>query len=173
MPIRTNVKNTKIAFIMLAIMAVASVLSFTKPALAQDTAEPKTGMNRVIKGTENWNGKHDISVSKFLGNIGKSTGIYMMIHKDTPEEIAQKQAEKAAQEAAEANDPFEGVEAPGWQKIIMIAIGFLIIYLAVGKGFEPLLLIPIGFGTVLVNIPGANMGMAPHGMLHISYSAGV
>ena len=170
MPIRTNVKNTKIAFIMLAIMAVASVLSFTKPALAQDTAEPKTGMNRVIKGTENWNGKHDISVSKFLGNIGKSTGIYMMIHKQTAEEIAQ---EKAAQEAAEANDPFEGVEAPGWQKIIMIAIGFLIIYLAVGKGFEPLLLIPIGFGTVLVNIPGANMGMAPHGMLHIIYSAGV
>ena len=173
MPIRTNVKNTKIAFIMLAIMAVASVLSFTKPALAQDNAAPKTGMNRVIKRTENWNGKHDISVSKFLGNIGKSTGIYMMIHKDTPEEIAQKQAEKAAQEAAEANDPFEGVEAPGWQKIIMIAIGFLIIYLAVGKGFEPLLLIPIGFGTVLVNIPGANMGMAPHGMLHIIYSAGV
>ena len=173
MPIRTNVKNTKIAFIMLAIMAVASVLSFTKPALAQDTAEPKTGMNRVIKGTENWNGKHDISVSKFLGNIGKSTGIYMMIHKQTAEEIAQEKAEKAAQKAAEANDPFEGVEAPGWQKIIMIAIGFLIIYLAVGKGFEPLLLIPIGFGTVLVNIPGANMGMAPHGMLHIIYSAGV
>ena len=173
MPIRTNVKNTKIAFIMLAIMAVASVLSFTKPALAQDTAEPKTGMNRVIKGTENWNGKHDISVSKFLGNIGKSTGIYMMIHKQTAEEIAQEKAEKAAQEAAEANDPFEGVEAPGWQKIIMIAIGFLIIYLAVGKGFEPLLLIPIGFGTILVNIPGANMGMAPDGMLSIIYNAGV
>ena len=173
MPIRTNVKNTKIAFIMLAIMAVASVLSFTKPALAQDNAAPKTGMNRVIKGTENWNGKHDISVSKFLGNIGKSTGIYMMLHKQTAEEIAQEKAEKAAQLAAEENNPFEDEKAPGWQKIIMIAIGFLIIYLAVGKGFEPLLLIPIGFGTVLVNIPGANMGMAPHGMLHIIYSAGV
>ncbi len=99
MPIRTNVKNTKIAFIMLAIMAVASVLSFTKPALAQDNAAPKTGMNRVIKGTENWNGKHDISVSKFLGNIGKSTGIYMMIHKQTEAEIAQAKAEKAAEKA--------------------------------------------------------------------------
>ncbi len=55
----------------------------------------------------------------------------------------------------------------------MIAIGFLIVYLAVGKGFEPLLLIPIGFGTILVNIPGAGMGEAPHGMLHIIYSAGV
>ena len=174
MPIRTNVKNTKIAFIMLAIMAVASVLSFTKPALAQDNAAPKTGMNRVIKGTENWNGKHDISVSKFLGNIGKSTGIYMMIHKQTEAEIAQAKAEKAAQLAAEENNPFEDApQEAGWKYIVMIAIGFLIIYLAVGKGFEPLLLIPIGFGTVLVNIPGANMGMAPHGMLHIIYSAGV
>ena len=173
MPIRTNIKNTKIAFIMLAIMAVASVLSFTKPAFAQDSAEPKTGMHRVIKGTENWNGKHDISVSKFLGNIGKSTGIYMMLHKQTAEEIAQEKAEKAAQLAAEENNPFEDEKAPGWQSIVMIAIGFLIIYLAVGKGFEPLLLIPIGFGTVLVNISGAGMGLAPHGMLHIIYSAGV
>ncbi|MBQ5401030.1 MAG: sodium ion-translocating decarboxylase subunit beta, partial [Treponema sp.] len=39
--------------------------------------------------------------------------------------------------------------------------------------FEPLLLIPIGFGTVLVNILGAGMGDAPDGMLHIIYKAGV
>ena len=55
----------------------------------------------------------------------------------------------------------------------MIAIGFLIVYLGAAKGFEPLLLIPIGFGTILVNIPGGGMGDAPHGMLHIIYSAGV
>ena len=173
MPIRTNIKNTKIAFIMLAIIAVASVFSFTKPANAASSGA-KTGMNRVIAKTENWNGKHDISVEKFLGNIGKSTGIYMMFHKQTAEEIARAKAEKAAQLAAEENNPFEDApQEPGWKYIVMIAIGFLIIYLAVGKGFEPLLLIPIGFGTVLVNIPGAGMGVAPHGMLHIIYSAGV
>ena len=55
----------------------------------------------------------------------------------------------------------------------MILVGFLIIYLAAGRGFEPLLLIPIGFGTVLVNILGAGMGDGPDGMLHIIYKAGV
>ena len=63
--------------------------------------------------------------------------------------------------------------APGWQSLIMIAVGFLIVYLAVGKGFEPLLLIPIGFGTILVNIVGAGMGDLPDGMLAIIYHAGV
>ncbi|MBD5433902.1 MAG: sodium ion-translocating decarboxylase subunit beta [Treponema sp.] len=70
-------------------------------------------------------------------------------------------------------DPFADIIVPGWQKLLMIAIGFLIVYLGAGRGFEPLLLIPIGFGTILVNIPGAGMGDAPHGMLHIIYSAGV
>lgn len=38
-------------------------------------------------------------------------------------------------------------------RLIMICIGLVIIYLAIGKGFEPLLLVPIGFGAVLTNIP--------------------
>ena len=73
---------------------------------------------------------------------------------------------------APAND-FDASNVKGWQKLIMLAIGFLIVYLGAAKGFEPLLLIPIGFGTILVNIPGAGMGDAPHGMLHIIYNAGV
>ncbi|MBQ5647045.1 MAG: sodium ion-translocating decarboxylase subunit beta, partial [Treponema sp.] len=68
---------------------------------------------------------------------------------------------------------FDASNVKGWQKLIMLAIGFLIVYLGAAKGFEPLLLIPIGFGTILVNIPGAGMGDAPHGMLHIIYNAGV
>lgn len=174
MPDTKKIKNTKIAFIMLSIMAVAAVLSFTTRTFAQDKPSPASGMERVIKGTENWNGKYDISISKFLKNIGKSTGIYKMIHQPTAEELALEKAQAEAQLVAEENNPFdEAPKAPGWQSLIMLAIGFLIIYLAVGKGFEPLLLIPIGFGTVLVNIPGAAMGDAPHGMLHIIYSAGV
>jgi len=39
----------------------------------------------------------------------------------------------------------------------MIAIGLLLLYLAIRKGFEPLLLLPIGFGGILANIPGAGM----------------
>ncbi|BDC96333.1 hypothetical protein TRSA_14320 [Treponema saccharophilum] len=63
--------------------------------------------------------------------------------------------------------------APGWQSFIMMAIGFLIVYLGAGRGFEPLLLIPIGFGTILVNAVGAGMGNLPDGMLAIIYKAGV
>ncbi len=39
----------------------------------------------------------------------------------------------------------------------MIAVGLLLLYLAIRKGFEPLLLLPIGFGGILANIPGAGM----------------
>ena len=44
---------------------------------------------------------------------------------------------------------------------IMMAIGFFLLYLAIRKGFEPLLLLPIGFGAILVNIPGAGLMDAP------------
>ncbi|NOY16399.1 MAG: sodium ion-translocating decarboxylase subunit beta [Gammaproteobacteria bacterium] len=44
---------------------------------------------------------------------------------------------------------------------IMMGIGFFLLYLAIRKGFEPLLLLPIGFGAILVNIPGAGLMDAP------------
>ena len=43
----------------------------------------------------------------------------------------------------------------------MIVVGLLLIFLAIRKGFEPLLLLPIGFGAILVNIPEAGMYAAP------------
>ena len=161
-----------------AIMFVAMAVSFfVKPvvkaqsdAAATSSYSTGTGLQRVIKGSEK---VPNISVQAFLMNIWKNTGIYKIIHTPTASEVAAEKAEKAAELKAEAVDPFADVIVPGWQKLFMIAIGFLIVYLAVGKGFEPLLLIPIGFGTILVNIPGAGMGEAPHGMLHIIYSAGV
>ena len=50
-----------------------------------------------------------------------------------------------------------------WGQLVMMAVGFLLIYLAVRKGFEPLLLLPIGFGAILSNIPVA--GIAEEGGL--------
>ncbi|MGS2723186.1 sodium ion-translocating decarboxylase subunit beta [Porticoccus sp. GXU_MW_L64] len=44
---------------------------------------------------------------------------------------------------------------------VMIVVGLGLLFLAIKKGFEPLLLVPIGFGTVLVNIPGAGFEAAP------------
>jgi oxaloacetate decarboxylase beta subunit len=57
-------------------------------------------------------------------------------------------------------------------RIIMIIIVFLLFYLAIAKGFEPLLLIPIGFGGLLANIPLAHM-TGPHGMLGVIYNMGI
>ena len=56
-----------------------------------------------------------------------------------------------------------------WGNILMIFIGLGLVYLAVGKKMEPLLLVPIGFGIILVNLPlGGLMDYellmrAPHG----------
>lgn len=59
-----------------------------------------------------------------------------------------------------------------WGRIIMFAIVFLLFYLAIAKGFEPLLLLPIAFGGLLANIPLANMA-GPDGMLGIIYNMGI
>ncbi len=46
-----------------------------------------------------------------------------------------------------------GLLAITWQQCVMYIIGGLLIYLAIAKGFEPSLLLPMGFGAILVNIP--------------------
>ncbi|MCS5588097.1 MAG: sodium ion-translocating decarboxylase subunit beta [Porticoccaceae bacterium] len=67
---------------------------------------------------------------------------------------------------------------------VMMIVGLLLLYLAIRKGFEPLLLVPIGFGTILANIPGAGFEAAPvydalghlespGGLLYYIYHAGI
>ena len=46
-------------------------------------------------------------------------------------------------------------------QVFMMLIGLGLLFLAIRKGFEPLLLVPIGFGTILANIPGAGFDAAP------------
>ena len=57
-------------------------------------------------------------------------------------------------------------------QIVMILVCLGMIYLAIRKGFEPLLLIPIGFGGILVNLPVAAMG-DPGGLLYMIYQVGL
>lgn len=45
-------------------------------------------------------------------------------------------------------------------QVVMIAIGLLLLFLAIRKGFEPLLLVPIGFGGILANIPEAGLALS-------------
>lgn len=60
--------------------------------------------------------------------------------------------------------------APG--QLLMILVCLLLIYLAIRKGFEPLLLIPIGFGGLLANLPMAGMAEAG-GLLRLIYDVGI
>lgn len=54
----------------------------------------------------------------------------------------------------------------------MMAVGFLLLYLAIVRKFEPLLLLPIGFGALLTNIPLAGFSEAG-GLLHYIYAVGI
>ena len=49
------------------------------------------------------------------------------------------------------------VIAAGWKSLVMILISLLLLWLAIKKKFEPLLLIGIAFGMLLTNLPGAGM----------------
>jgi len=57
-----------------------------------------------------------------------------------------------------------------WQNVVMILIGCLLIYLAIHKEMEPSLLLPMGFGTILVNIP---LSDALTGPIQELYNAGI
>lgn len=59
-----------------------------------------------------------------------------------------------------------------WSNPVMIVVGLILLYLGIKKDFEPLLLVPIGFGCILVNIPLAGL-MDKDGFLRIIYEAGV
>ncbi len=138
------------------------------------------------------------------GSIFKSTGIYGFINGDKVAE--EKQAARVedhkhrlnalkeglvpnatneqASAAIEAMDGThhaankKGLFPIGLGQFIMIFVGILLIYLAIFRGFEPLLLLPIGFGGILANIPMAGIaeagaGSMGDGFLHIMYSFGV
>ncbi len=67
---------------------------------------------------------------------------------------------------------FDGVANLGPGHAIMLAVGSLLLYLGIAKGYEPLLLVPIGFGAILVNIPLAGL-MDNDGFLRFFYNNGV
>jgi carboxybiotin decarboxylase len=56
-----------------------------------------------------------------------------------------------------------GFWALTWGQVLMLAVAALLIFLAIRRGFEPLLLLPIGFGAFLANLPGNGLLTPPHG----------
>lgn len=59
-----------------------------------------------------------------------------------------------------------------WQQAVMMVVGAVLLYLAIRKKFEPLLLLPIGFGAILANIPLAGF-TEPGGILYYIYVVGI
>ena len=76
-----------------------------------------------------------------------------------------------------------GFASLGWQNLVMFAVGGILIFLAIRKQYEPLLLIPIGFGAILANLPQAHLAAAHalaaesegagHYLLQLVYDAGI
>jgi oxaloacetate decarboxylase beta subunit len=154
-------EGRRVTKIVLAMIVVAAVFSFMPTVFAQTAPAPTGGsasfanLGGLIKGTENGEIPR-ISFGTFIRNIAQTTGLYAFFTDVVPK-------------ATPAGDT---VNVFGWQELLMILVGLLIIYLGAAKNFEPLLLVPIGFGVVFVNVPFAGMGEG-HGFLNIIYEAGV
>ena len=115
------------------------------------------------------------TMSISLLQLWRSTGIYGFLQTTTDKilykkaEAAQLAAEAAAEAAAPQPDP-----VGGWGNFVMILVGILLLFLAIKKGFEPLLLVPIGFGAILANIPFAGIAdVTVNGFIGVLYDAGV
>jgi len=65
-----------------------------------------------------------------------------------------------------------GISNFQWPQLVMMAVGALLLYLAIVRKFEPLLLLPIGFGAILANIPNAGFN-DEGGMLYYIYHIGI
>jgi len=60
-----------------------------------------------------------------------------------------------------------------WQQLVMVVIALVLIYLGIFKDYEPTLLIPIGFGCILGNLPVAANMIGENGLFGILYKAGI
>jgi oxaloacetate decarboxylase beta subunit len=99
-----------------------------------------------------------VSIGQLFKNFYKTTGIYAFLNPK----------EGATNALGEPLSKF----AQSWGRIIMILITFLLFYLAIAKGFEPLLLLPIAFGGLLANIPLANI-IGHEGFIGTLFDAGI
>jgi oxaloacetate decarboxylase beta subunit len=104
------------------------------------------------------------TLSELASSFWETTGINAII--DTED------GEMSADPAGESKEHVMSAFESSFGRIIMILIVFVLFYLAIAKGFEPLLLIPIAFGGLLANIPLAHMA-GPEGMLGVIYNMGI
>lgn len=89
------------------------------------------------------------SMAQLFTQLYQTTGIYDLIHSQLHKDWS-----------------------VGLGRVLMFCVGLTLLFLGISKGFEPLLLVPIGFGALLANIPLAGMN-DPGGILNYIYIAGI
>ena len=74
----------------------------------------------------------------------------------------------------------EGIIALTWKQVVMYAVGILLIWLAIKKEYEPSLLLPMGFGAIMVNLPFSGVldqvlqgGIESHGIIEWLFNVGI
>lgn len=99
------------------------------------------------------------TISKTMfSDLWESTGLYQFVG--------------GMRQSATGETPDDQRLAPTVKQLLMIIVSLGLIYLAIAKKFEPLLLLPIGFGGILANIPLAGIG-EPGGFLYMIYGFGI
>jgi oxaloacetate decarboxylase beta subunit len=162
---RDGARIVTICLIMIAGAMVWNFMgaAFSQRALAQQSqgvVHPSIFHPDVkIPGTENGE-VPTISFGSYLKGLVDSTGIAAFVSPDGEQKTMPNGAPMIVW---------------GWQKLLMVLVGFLLVYLGAAKDFEPLLLVPIGFGVIFVNLPLAGMGdagtgvMAANGITYITH----
>ena len=140
--------------IVIKLLALFMFLAFANTTVSASEHE-QVSQNTSTHQQETYESK---PFSEMIVGFLKDTGVVALINPD-PNEL-NSQGEKMSD--------FH----KSWGRIIMILIVFLLFYLAIAKGFEPLLLLPIAFGGLLANIPVANIA-GPHGFLGVIYNMGL
>ena len=130
-------------FIPAGILTKGMIIGCFSPAeLYHDSVDNNTA--KVDKLTTTW--------GQSMTALWESTGIYDILRQTS------------------AN--FKSTWILGLGRVLMICVSFVLIYLAIVKGFEPLLLLPIGFGALLANIPLAGIS-GPDGLQGQIYNVGI
>jgi carboxybiotin decarboxylase len=138
--------------IVIKFLALFMLLAFSAASANEHTATEET------LSTHKEESYHTKPFGEMIGGFLMSTGIVALINPD-PNEL-NAHGEKMS-------DFHKGIG-----RVLMIFITFLLFYLAIAKGFEPLLLLPIAFGGFLANIPVANIA-GEHGFLGVIYNMGL
>ncbi len=144
---------------LIASLLISLFCMFSLNAFASDTSHTSSNVKEEPKVKE----YHAKTIGQLVVSFYETTGINSLIN---PSDNVMTSEPNPAN--ARLMTTFEQT----WGRLIMFGIVFLLFYLAIAKGFEPLLLLPIAFGGLLANIPLANMGGA-HGMLGIIYNMGI